>query len=268
MSEVPVQVIVAAFQDPNGASAALEQLKEQQSQGTIKIEDAAILTKDAEGKLHIKETADMGGGKGAVVGGIIGGVIGILAGPAGIAAGAAAGAVVGGLVAKLHDAGFPDERLREIGAGLKPNTSAIVALVDHVWVAEAERQMQEAGAETMTAALSADIAKQLAEGKEVAYSAVATDEAMGMTRVTGDKDEAEVSAVVATQDAVYMEDVAKKGDDVTVATGVVTEEGAVVVEGTGKVTEGDGKAEAEPPKAEAPAPPVAAPPEAPAAPAA
>lgn len=236
MAEVPVQVIVAAFQDPNGASNALNQLKQAQKQGTIKIEDAATIVKDGEGKLHIKETADMGGGKGAVIGGVVGGVIGILAGPGGVVVGAGVGAVIGGFAAKLHDAGFPDERLREIGGALKPNTSAIVAVVDDTWVAEAERQMQEQGAKSVTAALSADIAKQLSEGKEVAYSAVATDEGVGMTRVAGGKDEAEVSDVVATQDAVYMDDVTKKGDDVTAAAGVVTKDGAVVVEGSGKVT--------------------------------
>lgn len=236
MAEVPVQVIVAAFQDPNGASNALNQLKQAQKQGVIKIEDAATIVKDGEGKLHIKETADMGGGKGAVIGGVVGGVIGIIAGPGGVVAGAGIGAVVGGFAAKLHDAGFPDERLREIGGALKPNTSAIVAVVDDAWVAEAERQMQEQGAKSVTAALSADIAKQLAEGKEVAYSAVATDDAVGVTRVAGGKGEGEVSDVVATQDAVYMDDVTKKGDDVTVTAGVAIQEGAAVVQGSGKAT--------------------------------
>jgi uncharacterized membrane protein len=63
MSDVPVEIIVAAFQDPNGASAALAELKQAKKQGLIKIEDAAVLVKDADGKLRIKETGDMGGGK-------------------------------------------------------------------------------------------------------------------------------------------------------------------------------------------------------------
>jgi len=86
MADVPVQFIVAAFQDADGASAALRQLKEARKEGLIKIENAAVITKDAEGKLRIKETADMGGGKGAAIGGVVGGVIGLLAGPIGWAA--------------------------------------------------------------------------------------------------------------------------------------------------------------------------------------
>src|SRR5512136_1237975 len=150
MSDVPVEIIVAAFQDPNGASAALEELKQAKKQGLIKIEDAAVLVKDADGKLRIKETADMGGGKGAVIGGVLGGVVGLLAGPIGWAA--LGGAVIGGLAAKMHDGGFSDARLKQIGDSLKPNTSAIIAVIDHTWVAEVERQMQQAGADTVTEA--------------------------------------------------------------------------------------------------------------------
>jgi uncharacterized membrane protein len=233
MSDVPVEVIVAAFQDPNGASAALEQLKQAKNQGLIKIEDAAVLVKDADGKLRIKETADMGGGKGAVIGGVVGGVIGLLAGPIGWAA--LGGAVIGGLAAKLRDGGFSDARLKQIGDSLKPNTSAIIAVIDHVWVAEVERQMQQAGADTVTASLSADIAKQLEAGKDVAYSAVATSEGMAVSRAAAGGDEAEVSTVVTTDSGTYAESIQKKGDDVTAVAAVVTDEGAAAVVATGKI---------------------------------
>ena len=60
-SDVPVQVVVAAFKDEKAASSALAELKQAKKEGLIKIVDAAVLSKDASGKLHIKETADMGG---------------------------------------------------------------------------------------------------------------------------------------------------------------------------------------------------------------
>jgi uncharacterized membrane protein len=233
MSDVPVEIIVAAFQDPNGASAALEELKQAKKQGLIKIEDAAVLVKDADGKLRIKETADMGGGKGAVIGGVLGGVVGLLAGPIGWAA--LGGAVIGGVAAKMHDGGFSDARLKQIGDSLKPNTSAIIAVIDHTWVAEVERQMQKAGADTVTASLSADIAKQLEAGKDVAYSAVSTTEGVAVSRAAAGGDEAEVSSIVATEQGVYLDNVQKKGDDVTAAAAVITDEGAVVVTATGKI---------------------------------
>src|SRR5258706_16230317 len=83
MADVPVQVIVAAFNDLNGASQALTSLKEAKKERLIEIEDAAVLTKDSGGKVRIKETADMRAGKGATIGAIAGGVVGLLAGPGG-----------------------------------------------------------------------------------------------------------------------------------------------------------------------------------------
>src|SRR5512134_892547 len=125
MSDVPVQLIVAAFRDEQTAKEALKVLKQAQREKLIKIDNAAVLRKDEKGKLHIKETADMGGGKGAALGGVAGAAIGLIAGPA-LLVPAAVGALVGGLTAKLRDSGFPDERLKTLGENLKPGSSAII----------------------------------------------------------------------------------------------------------------------------------------------
>ena len=175
-SDVPVQVVVAAFKDEKAASGALAELKQAKKEGLIKIVDAAVLTKDASGKLHIKETADMGGGKGAVIGGVAGAVIGVLAGPIGWAA--VGGAVIGGLAAKLHDGGFKDERLKKLGEGLGPGNSAIVAVVEHTWVKQVQKELAEAGANAVTEELSADIARQLQAGGEVTYTVLGTGDAV------------------------------------------------------------------------------------------
>src|SRR5260370_41949127 len=127
--DVPVQVIVAAFDDEQGAENALRELKEAKKEKLIGIQDAAILRRDAGGKLHIKETADMRGGKGAVIGGVVGAVAGLLAGPLVLAT--AAGALIGGPAAKLRDSRFPDERLQMLGTALTPCTSAIHAAIAH-----------------------------------------------------------------------------------------------------------------------------------------
>ena len=107
MSEVPIQLIVAAFQDEKAADNALKELKSAQRQHLIDIQDAAVIRRDEKNKLHIKETADPGGGKGAAAGGAIGAVIGLIGGPAGVVVGAAVGAAVGGVTAKVIDSGIP-----------------------------------------------------------------------------------------------------------------------------------------------------------------
>ncbi len=245
MSDVPVQVIVAAFQDENKANEALKALRDAKDRGLIKIVDAAVLRKDATGKLSIKETADMGGGKGAVIGGIAGGVIGLLAGPVGWAV--LGGAAIGGLAAKLHDGGFKDERLKKLGEGLGPGNSAIVAVVEHTWVREVEKQMADAGAQVVTEQISADIAKQLQAGGEVAYTAVATGDALATSRVATSATKVEASKTVTTAEGTYAEGVIATKDEVVAGAAVVTSEGAaaVVVDAKAvpeaKPTEGEAK---------------------------
>jgi uncharacterized membrane protein len=160
MGDVPVEVVLAAFNDEKGAENALHELMQSTKYRQIVIRNAAVLWKDDRGKLRFKETADMRGGKGAAIGGVIGGVVGLIFPPS-ILASAAVGAAVGGLSARLHDAGFPDDRLRQVGEGLKPNTSALIAVIEHVWVDRVKEQLREYGAAIATEAVRADIAAQL-----------------------------------------------------------------------------------------------------------
>ncbi len=202
MTEVPLQIIIAAFQEEDAADQALKTLKEAKKEKLISIDNAAVIRKDDDGKLHIKETADMGGGKGAGVGALVGGAIGLLAGPLGVAAGSALGAAVGGITAKLYDGGFKDDRLRQIGTSLEPGTSAIIAVIEHRWVAELERELAEEGADVTTAALAADIAEQLQKGGEVSYTAVSGEAGFAAGRVATTDDEAVVSGFIATDEGV------------------------------------------------------------------
>jgi uncharacterized membrane protein len=197
MADVPVQLIIAAFQDENGADAALKQIQQAKKDGWIRIDNAAVIRRDANDKLHIKDVRDMGGGKGAVIGGVIGAVVGVIFPPA-VLASAGIGAVAGGLIAKFSDGGLPDSRLREIGEALKPGTSAIVAIIEHTWVAEAEAQLAAEGAQVFVNSVKADIAEQLASGHDLSYSAVTTGEAMSLDRVAGNQDEVSASNLTMT----------------------------------------------------------------------
>jgi uncharacterized membrane protein len=158
--QVPVQVVVAGFNREDGGSQALGRLKAMaKEKGLVGIANAAVLSRDQSGELHVQETHDMRTGKGAAIGGTVGAVAGLLVGPVGWAA--LGGAAIGGLAAKLRDSGFPDERLREIGQALTPGTSALIAVVEHQWVAEAEKQLTEQGADVLTEAVRAEVAAQL-----------------------------------------------------------------------------------------------------------
>jgi uncharacterized membrane protein len=231
VTDNPIQLVVAAFQDEQTAKAALKELKNAQKAKLIQIENAAVLRKDEKGKLHIKETGDMGGGKGAALGGVGGAAIGLVAGAA-LAVPAVVGALVGGLVAKLRDSGFSDARLQAIGEGLTPGSSAIIAVVEHKWVGKLEEALAELEVDLLTLELQADIAEQLEAGHDVAYSALATQEGFAVGRIAGNEDEIEggyvinddagqtSSQFVATKDGFAVLSVDETEDDITI-TGVV-----------------------------------------------
>jgi uncharacterized membrane protein len=228
MSDVPIQLIVAAFKDEKAAKEALKALKQAQKDKLIKIENAAVLRKDEKGKLHIRETADMGGKKGAALGGVAGAAIGLIAGPA-LLVPAAVGALVGGLSAKLRDSGFQDQRLKEIGEGLTPGSSAIVAVVEHTWVKQVEAAMAEAGAQAMTASISADIANQLEQGHEVAYTAISSEQGFAAARVAVGEDEIEGGQIVVDDSGVYGSRFVATKEGYAVVAMESTDEGTTVV---------------------------------------
>lgn len=170
----PLQIAVAAFPDQASASEALKLLRDAQREGTILILDAAVITKDDKGKVKIKETADMKAGKGAVIGAVTGGVLSLLAGPLGLMA--LGGGLLGGLAAKMRDGGFSDARLKRIAESLTPNSSAIIAVVEHTWVEQLDNLLAEVATDVVTEELASDIASQLQENKAVTYTVVDTGE--------------------------------------------------------------------------------------------
>ena len=227
MSDVPVELIVAAFGDEKAAKTALAELKKAKSEGLIAIEGAAVLRKDSKGKLHVAETEDIGGGKGAAIGGVVGAGIGLIAGAA-LAAPLAVGALVGGLASKLRDTGFSNERLQKLGEGLTPGSSAIVAVVEHTWVEKVEEALAEAGADALTEAISADIAAQLEAGHEVAYDALVAREGLMASRVAGGEDEVEASSVLVDDTGVTASEFVATEEGFAVRAASITEDGVTV----------------------------------------
>ena len=73
MSDVPVQIVVAVFQTEQGADTILYELEAAKSAGYIGIQNAAVLRRDEENRLHIREKKDWGAGEGAAAGAIVGG---------------------------------------------------------------------------------------------------------------------------------------------------------------------------------------------------
>jgi uncharacterized membrane protein len=231
MSEAPVQLLVAAFTEEDAADKVFEQLKQAKKEKLIHIQDVAVIKRDADSKIHINEPKDWKAGKGAGVGALIGAALGIITGP-GVILTTAAGAAIGGLAAQLRDAGFPDDQLKQVGEALKPGTSAIVAIIEHTWVADLEQEMQAQGAQVMRQTISEDITKQLEAGRDVAYSAVAAEGVASVQRVSVGKDDAQIDSATITQDALSATSATATAAGITGTTVVATDQGAVVADFT------------------------------------
>ena len=167
-SDGPVQVIAAAFHDEASASIAMEDLKARQDM-RLGIHAAAVLRKDADGKLRIKET--VGGKRGAAFGGAAGAAIGLIAGPA-LVVPAAVGALIGGLASRARDSGLSNDRLERLGDGMQPDSSVLVAIIDQNWVRRMEEHLTREGATILVEPLQGDIAEQLEADHDAAYREV------------------------------------------------------------------------------------------------
>lgn len=160
---IDMQIIVANFETKDGAKDALKAIKRDK----VKRGDIAILSKSPKGKIHVKETADWGGGKGALAGALVGAFIPVV--------GMIGGAIIGGVAAKLRDGGFPNKTLKEMAESLKPDHSMFVMLTDSGSVAEVEHVLSEAGGQLISHPVNADFAALLDEASEAGEAQVEVD---------------------------------------------------------------------------------------------
>jgi uncharacterized membrane protein len=119
-------LIVLAFDTMDEAEQVQEALVKGKREGMLTIEDSAVVVKDAEGKVHVKNqvsrgtwtTTGVGGALGLLIGGILFPIGGLVIGLAG-----------GALVGRLMDMGVDGKFVKDVGEQIKPGTSAIFVLL-------------------------------------------------------------------------------------------------------------------------------------------
>jgi uncharacterized membrane protein len=179
----------------------MAELQEVQQEHLVGIIDMAVVVKDGAGKLKITNSRRRST-RGLVTGGVVGGLVGLLAGPVGWAA--LGGGAIGALVGKVRGAPLKRE-LQDLGESLTPNSSAIVAVVEHTWVTDLQRQLAAEGAKVVHDEIKADIAAQLEAGGSVLYTAVGTSAGGGIARVTEKGGQTSATVIAADDDGIYIE---------------------------------------------------------------
>jgi uncharacterized membrane protein len=170
MADPNYVLYVASYNDDASASEDYEAIKQL---GDTAVVAAAVLDRDADGKVTAKEHGAGPVGGGALVGGGLGLVVGLFAPPllAATAVGAAIGAGVGKLM-KRHEE-------KQIGLDaeewLPVNSSAIVAVIDDLYLDRVDAAVTKAVKKTNKAIDKGDydaVVKALNEGSDDITKAV------------------------------------------------------------------------------------------------
>jgi uncharacterized membrane protein len=124
-----MNVLAMNFTDDGNAYEALTTLKELDGQGQVSVEGAAVVLRQEDGSIAIKDEVGDIGYEGAATGGVIGLIVGILGGPIGVLIGGATGVLVGSLF-DLDDLDEIESVLGEMSRTVRPGHLAVLAVVD------------------------------------------------------------------------------------------------------------------------------------------
>jgi len=136
------KLLVISFDDALRAQEYLLAVAGLQKRHEIQLHDAVIISRDEDGRTHVRETTDVTTGQASVGAGVWGLLIGTLfGGPiVGLIAGAAT-AGGGALYARLVDTGIKDEAITQLREAVPVGRTAVALLVTHVSVADLQREL-------------------------------------------------------------------------------------------------------------------------------
>jgi uncharacterized membrane protein len=132
------EIMMATYPTETGAAGAMNILKEMAKDGSIDIVDAAVLSRDDEGEVHVKQESVPSVKTWTKRGAIIGGVIGLIFPPSLIGS-ALLGAGVGAGSAKIGEVALKSDELWDAAKDLEPGTSAFVAVVEVEWIEKVQK---------------------------------------------------------------------------------------------------------------------------------
>src|SRR3954453_1657737 len=114
-------LIVITFENLGDAREARKALGRLSGEGQLKVIDAAVITRDANNKLHVDNELESSTKTGALVGGLLGALFSFMFPLAGILVGVIGGAIVG----KSIEPGVDQDFVKDVSEALKPGTSAL-----------------------------------------------------------------------------------------------------------------------------------------------
>lgn len=147
----------------DAAAKTLAQLQDLQREYLIALEDAVIVRRNADGKLHLQQSVNLISA-GASTGAFWGLLVGVIfAGPLGLAVGGLSGAGLGALAGRQSDYGIDDEFIRELSVEVEPCCSALFVLARSMTTDKIITELQGTGGRLLKTSLPSDIEARLQE---------------------------------------------------------------------------------------------------------
>lgn len=141
MTDPNLILYVASYSDATSAEGDFDSLKDAQGSDAWVV-GAVVMSRDADGKVDVVEHGGGATGGGAVIGGGIGLVVGLFAPP--LLAATAIGAGIGALLGHLTKKHEEKELGVELEEYLPPDSSAIVAVIDDMYLDRIDASLTKA----------------------------------------------------------------------------------------------------------------------------
>jgi uncharacterized membrane protein len=145
------RMLVVVFENEDKAREASGVLRGLDREGFIAVYDAAVVTKNHNGKTVAKKAGDFGP-MGTLAGAAVGGLIGLLAGPIGATVGAVGGTLMGAL-SDLENVRVGTDFLADVAADLTPGKAALVAEVEEDETEPVDASMEALGGNVLRRSL-------------------------------------------------------------------------------------------------------------------
>jgi uncharacterized membrane protein len=126
-------MVALVFDSQTQADEVMALVRDLHARGTIRVRNAALLAKAADGTVTVKERHDLDAKNGAIGGVVLGGVLGLLTGGIGLVAAPVIGAGIGAVTGRVVDRGIDDTFLKSLADRLQPGRSGLLLIVQSEW---------------------------------------------------------------------------------------------------------------------------------------
>ncbi len=137
------KMLIAVFETETKAYEGLSALKGLHKDGDITLYATAVINKDQNGQVRVKDSADEGP-IGTGVGLLTGSLLGLLAGPVGLAVGAFTGSMAG-LIYDVETDDVNSTFVDDVSAALSNGKTAVVCEMDETWTVPVDSKLEALG---------------------------------------------------------------------------------------------------------------------------